>query len=91
MAGYMLISSPAFCRRYAILNLHPALPGDPTGTWQQVIWQLLEDDAAETGAMMHLATAQLDRGPVRSATSACRFGAMTGTSSGPSSARNARP
>lgn len=64
MAGYMLISSPAFCRRYAILNLHPALPGGPTGTWQQVIWQLLEDEAAETGAMMHLATAQLDRGPV---------------------------
>ena len=42
MAGYMLIVSPAMCRRYAILNLHPALPGGPTGTWQQVIWQLLE-------------------------------------------------
>lgn len=64
MAGYMLITSPAMCRRYAILNLHPALPGGPTGTWQQVIWQLLEDEAAETGAMMHLSTAQLDRGPV---------------------------
>jgi len=64
MAGYMLITSPAMCRRYAILNLHPALPGGPTGTWQQVIWRLLEDEAAETGAMMHLATAQLDRGPV---------------------------
>lgn len=64
MAGYMLITSPAFCRRYAILNLHPALPGGPTGTWQQVIWRLLEDEATETGAMMHLATAQLDRGPV---------------------------
>ena len=64
MAGYMLISSPAFCRRYAILNLHPALPGGPTGTWQEVIWKLLEEEAAETGAMMHLATAQLDRGPV---------------------------
>ena len=39
MAGYMLIVSPAMCRRYALLNLHPALPGGPTGTWQQVIWQ----------------------------------------------------
>jgi phosphoribosylglycinamide formyltransferase-1 len=64
MAGYMLITSPDMCRRYAILNLHPALPGGPTGTWQKVIWHLLEEEAAETGAMMHLATAQLDRGPV---------------------------
>ena len=64
MAGYMLIVSPAMCRRYALLNLHPALPGGPTGTWQKVIWQLLEDEATETGAMVHLGTAQLDRGPV---------------------------
>lgn len=64
MAGYMLIVSPAMCRRYALLNLHPALPGGPTGTWQEVIWQLLEEETSETGAMIHLATAQLDRGPV---------------------------
>ncbi len=64
MAGYMLITSPAMARRFAILNLHPALPSGPTGTWQHVIWQLLEDEAGETGAMIHLATAQLDRGPV---------------------------
>ena len=64
MAGYMLVASPALCRKFAILNLHPALPGGPTGTWQQVIWQLLDEKAEETGAMIHLATAQLDRGPV---------------------------
>jgi phosphoribosylglycinamide formyltransferase-1 len=64
MAGYMLITSAALCRRFAILNLHPALPGGPKGTWQQVIWQLLEEEAQQTGAMIHLATAQLDRGPV---------------------------
>ncbi len=64
MAGYMLIASPAMCRRYAILNLHPALPGGPIGTWQNVIWELLEDEATETGAVINLATAQLDRGPV---------------------------
>jgi phosphoribosylglycinamide formyltransferase 1 len=64
MAGYMLVVSPAMCRRYALLNLHPALPGGPTGTWQEVIWRLLEDKARETGAMMHLATPELDRGPV---------------------------
>lgn len=64
MAGYMLVASPAMCRTYALLNLHPALPGGPTGTWQEVIWSLLEQEARETGAMIHLATPQLDRGPV---------------------------
>ncbi len=64
MAGYMLVASPAMCRKFAILNLHPALPSGPTGTWQDVIWQLLDDEADATGAMVHLATAQLDRGPV---------------------------
>ena len=64
LAGYMLIASPALCRKYAMLNLHPALPGGPMGMWQQVIWELIESEAGETGAMIHLATAQLDRGPV---------------------------
>ena len=41
MAGYMLIVGPAMGRRYPILNLHPALPGGPTGSWQEVIWRLL--------------------------------------------------
>lgn len=64
LAGYMLIVSPAMCERFALLNLHPALPGGPVGTWQEVIWRLLESSASETGAMMHLATSELDRGPV---------------------------
>lgn len=64
MAGYMLIVSPDFCRANVLLNLHPALPSGPTGTWQEVIWRLLDTDATETGGMMHMATAELDRGPV---------------------------
>jgi phosphoribosylglycinamide formyltransferase 1 len=64
MAGYMLIVSPAFCRANVLLNLHPALPSGPTGTWQEVIWRLLDTEATETGGMMHMATAELDRGPV---------------------------
>jgi phosphoribosylglycinamide formyltransferase 1 len=64
LAGYMLIVSPAMCGRYAMLNLHPALPGGPTGTWQEVIWALLDRRAEETGAMIHLVTPELDRGPV---------------------------
>ena len=70
MAGYMLIVSPAMCRRYALLNLHPALPSGPAGTWQEVIWQLLEQEVGQTGAMVHLATAELDSGPV---VALCRF------------------
>ena len=64
LAGYMLIVSSAMCRRYPGLNLHPALPQGPTGTWQQVIWTLLGTAAAETGAMIHVVTPELDRGPV---------------------------
>jgi phosphoribosylglycinamide formyltransferase 1 len=64
LAGYMLITSPAMCRRYAILNLHPALPDGPTGVWQDVIWELLGAGATQTGAMVNLVTPQLDRGPV---------------------------
>ena len=64
LAGYMLIVSPAMCARYALLNLHPALPGGPTGTWQEVIWALLAGHADETGAMIHLVTPELDRGPL---------------------------
>jgi phosphoribosylglycinamide formyltransferase-1 len=64
LAGYMLIASPDMCSHFAMLNLHPALPGGPQGTWQEVIWRLLADEAQETGAMVHLATAELDCGPV---------------------------
>lgn len=64
LAGYMLIVSPAMCTRYAMLNLHPALPDGPKGTWQEVIWELLRAGATETGAMIHLVTPDLDRGPV---------------------------
>ena len=47
-----------------MINLHPAAPGGPTGTWQEVIWQLIDNKAQETGVMMHLVTPELDRGPV---------------------------
>jgi len=47
-----------------MINLHPAPPGGPVGSWQEVIWQLIEDKAEEAGAMIHLVTPELDRGPV---------------------------
>ncbi|MBI4215936.1 MAG: phosphoglycerate transporter [Chloroflexi bacterium] len=64
LAGYMLIVGEEMCHRYPLINLHPAAPGGPTGTWQEVVWQLIEERAGESGVMMHRATPELDRGPV---------------------------
>jgi folate-dependent phosphoribosylglycinamide formyltransferase PurN len=63
LAGYMLIVSQKMCQRYNMINLHPAAPGGPKGTWQEVIWQLIDSKAQETGVMMHLVTPELDMGP----------------------------
>jgi folate-dependent phosphoribosylglycinamide formyltransferase PurN len=64
LAGYMLIVGPEMCQKYNMINLHPAAPGGPAGTWQEVIWQLIEGGAERTGAMMHLVIPELDKGPV---------------------------
>ncbi|MFC1913896.1 phosphoribosylglycinamide formyltransferase [Chloroflexota bacterium] len=63
LAGYMLIVGPEMCRKYNMINLHPATPGGPTGTWQEVIWKLIEGNADSTGSMMHLVIPELDKGP----------------------------
>ena len=63
LAGYMLIVGEEMCRKYDMINLHPAAPGGPKGSWQEVIWQLIDRRAKETGVMMHLVTPQLDEGP----------------------------
>jgi phosphoribosylglycinamide formyltransferase-1 len=70
LAGYMLIWSRVECRAYDAINLHPALPWGPTGTWQEVIWRLMAMDEEEQGVMMHLVTPELDRGPP---VAYCRF------------------
>ena len=64
LAGYMLIVGPEMCSRFNMINLHPALPDGPKGTWQEVIRQLISQQATESGVMMHLVTNDLDRGPV---------------------------
>jgi len=63
LAGYMLIVGEEMCQKYNMINLHPAAPGGPKGTWQEVIWQLIDNQAQETGVMMHLVTPELDKGP----------------------------
>jgi phosphoribosylglycinamide formyltransferase 1 len=70
LAGYMLVFTGAMCNRYPLLNLHPAAPGGPVGTWQEVIRQLIDQRAPESGVMVHLSTEELDAGPV---VSFCRY------------------
>lgn len=70
MAGYMLIIGDPELEGLAMVNIHPALPWGPKGTWQEVIHQLIAEQAEEQGIMVHLVTKELDRGPV---ISYCRF------------------
>ena len=64
LAGYMLIVSEVLCQKYDMVNLHPAPPGGPAGSWQEVIRNLIKTKSDTAGAMMHLVTPELDRGPV---------------------------
>ncbi|MGA1865341.1 MAG: formyltransferase family protein [bacterium] len=63
LAGYMLIVSPDMCRAFNLINLHPAPPNGPAGTWQEVIWQLIRMNARESGIIIHIVTPELDKGP----------------------------
>jgi len=63
LAGYMLVVGAEMCRMLDMVNLHPAAPGGPAGTWQEVIWQLIDRGAASSGNMMHLVIEELDKGP----------------------------
>ena len=62
-AGYMLIA-PVLCRVFRMINVHPALPTGPAGMWNNVIWDLIEQGADRSGAMVHLVTEDVDEGPV---------------------------
>ncbi len=63
MAGYMLYA-PEISRRMLVINQHPALPGSTIGKWQDAVWDVIEKNEDRHGAMMHIATPELDRGPV---------------------------
>lgn len=69
MAGYMLFA-PEISRQMLVLNEHPALPGGTIGKWQDAIWDVIEQGAHEHGVMVHVATPELDEGPVATV---CRF------------------
>jgi phosphoribosylglycinamide formyltransferase-1 len=62
LAGYMLILDPETCRRYTIINLHPALPDTYKGTWEEIVAQVVENKDVRYGATVHICTPNLDRG-----------------------------
>ncbi|MDY6854307.1 MAG: formyltransferase family protein [Thermodesulfobacteriota bacterium] len=62
LAGYMQIVSKKMCDTLDMINLHPAAPGGPSGSWQEVIWKLIESKSDKTGVMIHLVTEVLDQG-----------------------------
>jgi folate-dependent phosphoribosylglycinamide formyltransferase PurN len=63
-AGYMLIFTDVMYGRWPLINLHGAAPDGPIGVWQDVVWKLIEQKAAESGVLIFLADGNLDRGPV---------------------------
>jgi folate-dependent phosphoribosylglycinamide formyltransferase PurN len=64
LAGYMLIGTEPLVSHRPLLNLHPAAPGGPAGTWQDVTWKLIEERADHSGVRIHLGTLELDQGPI---------------------------
>ena len=62
LAGYMLILDPETCRRYPIINLHPALPDTYKGTWEEIVAKVVENGDERYGATIHICTPELDRG-----------------------------
>jgi folate-dependent phosphoribosylglycinamide formyltransferase PurN len=63
LAGYMLIFGPRACEKLALLNLHPAAPGGPIGIWQDIVWQLIDQRAEQSGITIFRAVPEVDTGP----------------------------
>ena len=64
LAGYMLFTSELMCQKLTMINVHPAPPNGPIGTWLEVIWKLIEQKAPQGGVQVQLANMDWDRGPV---------------------------
>ncbi len=64
LAGYMLILDRITCEKYDIINLHPALPDTYTGTWEEIVGQVVRNRDPRYGAMVHICSPELDRGAI---------------------------
>ena len=58
-----MLISPVICDHYKIINLHPALPDGPNGTWKNVIKELILNKNYISGISTHIMTKDLDEGP----------------------------
>ena len=72
LLGDMWIWGPAQCAARRGVNLHPSLPTGPLGKmWFDVVWDLIAQEAPESGVMLHQVTTAVDEGPV---VAWCRYG-----------------
>jgi phosphoribosylglycinamide formyltransferase-1 len=74
LAGYALGMDSDTCTRFDLLNLHPALPGGPSGSKQEVIHRIIATGSDRHGAMMHLRKPDREEGP---ALTFCSFSLST--------------
>jgi len=63
-AGLLIIVGDDVVQQYPALNLHPAAPRGPIGTWQEVISELVLERSPKSGVSVQIATPELDLGPV---------------------------
>jgi formyltetrahydrofolate-dependent phosphoribosylglycinamide formyltransferase len=68
LAGWMLVLSPAFLRRFPnqVINLHPALPGQFAGTHaiDRAYEAYQRGEITHSGCMVHVVIPEVDAGPV---------------------------
>ena len=65
LLGDMWIWGPDQCAARRGVNLHPSLPTGPLGKmWFDVVWDLIAQEAPESGVMLHRVTTAVDEGPV---------------------------
>ena len=88
LAGYMLVTTAELCEHLPLLNLHPAQPDGPVGTWREVNSALIAMGAERSGLMLQRATVDLDRGPILTW---CSYPIRGGGWSGPGGRAPIRP
>lgn len=64
MIGWMKIIPESIVNKYLLINLHPSGPDGHVGKWEEVMWKSIEEGRRYVEAMIHIATPEMDRGPV---------------------------
>ena len=64
MAGFMTVFEEEIFEHFTLLNTHPSLLPAFKGEGHNAVRDALEAGAPETGCTIHIATAELDAGPI---------------------------